>query len=185
MTNEPDFTLRPRTRRVFSEDDMKRMAALYYDPSVPMHRVGAAFGVPTSTFLRWIAEMEWPRRSARGAAGQADGNPDAQSVQASGRRLMTLDEKAQADLSQPVDPALAPYLARRRTPSLLVTLRQASDLARRELDAAAQMKPETMADHERVAALVDRLSRALDRITKSLGQEQRNENWRRAMRKVE
>ncbi len=158
---------------------MKRMAALYYDPSVPMHRVGAAFGVPTSTFLRWIAEMEWPRRSARGPV-PADAAP---AGEPSGRRLRTLDEQERERLNEPVDPALAPYYARKRTPNLLATLKQASELARRELDAAAKMKPETMADRERVAALVDRLSRALDRITKSLGREQYNENWRRAARK--
>lgn len=179
MTQGPDLTRRPRTRRVFSEDDMTRMAALYYDPAVPLHRAGAAFGVPASTLLRWVAEMEWPRRSARGASVAAD----APAIDAPGRRLMTLDEKAQAEMNEEVDPEIAPFLARRRTPSLLVTLRQASELARRELDAATQMQPETMADRERVAALVDRLSRALERITRSLSREQSNENWRRAMRK--
>jgi transposase-like protein len=186
MIPTPDLTRRPRTRRVFSHEDMQRMAALYYDPAVPMHRVGAAFGVPASTLLRWVAEMDWPRRSARGGACVG---PDAPAPDAPGRRLMTLDEKAQADMAQHEEnlreePELAAYFARKRTPSLLVTLRQASELARRELDAASQMRPETMADRERVAALVDRLSRALDRITKSLGNAQYNENWRRAMRKA-
>ncbi|GAC1330219.1 MAG: hypothetical protein NVSMB26_07420 [Beijerinckiaceae bacterium] len=58
-----DLSRRPRTRRVFSQDDMARMRDLYYDRDVPMPQVAAAFGVPASTFLRWIAEMDWPRRS--------------------------------------------------------------------------------------------------------------------------
>jgi transposase-like protein len=55
---------RPRTKRVLSEDDMARMRDLYYDHDVPLPQVAAAFGVPASTLHRWIAEMDWPRRSA-------------------------------------------------------------------------------------------------------------------------
>ena len=60
----PDLTRRPRTRRPFTEDDMIRMRDLYYDRAVPLPRVADSFGVPVSTLLRWIAEMDWPRRSA-------------------------------------------------------------------------------------------------------------------------
>ena len=38
---------------------------LYYDRAVPLPRVADSFGVPVSTLLRWIAEMDWPRRSAQ------------------------------------------------------------------------------------------------------------------------
>ena len=55
---------RPRTRRVFSPADMERMHWLYYDRQVPLTRVAAAFCAPVSTLLRWVAEMEWPRRSS-------------------------------------------------------------------------------------------------------------------------
>jgi transposase-like protein len=65
MTHAPDLTRRPRTRKVFSDKDIERMAALYYDPAVPVQKVADAFDVPVSTFLRWISEMGWPRRRER------------------------------------------------------------------------------------------------------------------------
>ena len=64
MSSSPDLTRRPRTRRTLSEADMVRMRDLYYDRDIPLTRVADAFSVPVSTFLRWIAEMDWPRRSA-------------------------------------------------------------------------------------------------------------------------
>ena len=60
----PDLSRRPRTTRVLSDADMERMRDLYYDRSLPLPRVGDAFGVPASTLLRCIGEMDWPKRSA-------------------------------------------------------------------------------------------------------------------------
>ncbi len=65
----PDLTRRPRTKRSFSDADMARMRDLYYDRDVPMTVVADSFGVPVSTFLRWIAEMDWPRRTSSGPGG--------------------------------------------------------------------------------------------------------------------
>lgn len=48
---------------------MVRMRDLYYDRGRPMIEVADAFGVPVSTFLRWIAEMGWPRRTSSGPGG--------------------------------------------------------------------------------------------------------------------
>jgi len=161
MTNEPDLTLRPRTRRVFSEDDMKRMAALYYDPTVPMHRVGAAFGVPTSTFLRWIAEMEWPRRSARGSAaltstlpgeraGQSAGKPSAQKLRMPGRVGKILGQEA---------------------PESLVAFTQACMVARIELDAISAYPAQTLHERERVARLMSSMSATLMRLQRGYEKE--------------
>ena len=61
-----DLTRRPRTKRAFSEEDMVRMRDLYYDRDRPVIEVADAFGVLVSTFLRWIAEMGWPRRTSSG-----------------------------------------------------------------------------------------------------------------------
>ncbi len=58
------ITRRPRTRRMFTDTEMGRMLGLYHDQSLPLTQVAAAFAVPVSTLLRWVAEMDWPRRSS-------------------------------------------------------------------------------------------------------------------------
>jgi hypothetical protein len=55
---------RPRTRLDLSDADMARLRDLYYDRDVSMTKIAAAFGLSTSTLYHWIAEMDWPRRSA-------------------------------------------------------------------------------------------------------------------------
>ena len=47
------------------------MYRLYTDRDVPLTRVAEAFGVPVSTLLRWVAEMDWPRRSTLAPAPAA------------------------------------------------------------------------------------------------------------------
>ena len=161
MTHEPYLTRRPRTRRVFSEDDMKRMAALYYDPSVPMHRVGAAFGVPTSTFLRWIAEMEWPRRSARGpvaadpapagkSASKSTRKPHPQKLRMPGRVGKVLGEEA---------------------PETLVAFTQACMVARMELDRISAYPPQNLYERERVARVMASMARTLMSFQRGLDRE--------------
>jgi hypothetical protein len=63
MSTDDLVSRRPRTKRVFSNEDMARLRDLYYDPAVPMPDAADAFGVPVSTLMRWIAEMRWPRKS--------------------------------------------------------------------------------------------------------------------------
>ena len=58
------ITRRPRTRRMFTDTEMGRMLGLYHDQSLPLTQVAAEFAVPVSTLLRWVAEMDWPRRSS-------------------------------------------------------------------------------------------------------------------------
>ncbi len=54
---------------------------------------------------------------------------------------------------------------------MVTALKRASQLARRELDAAYKMVPRTMEDRERIAKLVDSLSRSLARVQKSIDYE--------------
>ncbi len=135
---------RPRTRRAFSDDDLARLRALYDDRSIPLQQVADGFDVPVSTLLRWVAEMGWPRRSAwRGPPPGAPAGAGAQDA--------------------PPPPGRAPQLA--------TTLSRVSQLARRELDALARHPARTLEERERVARLVDTLTRSLDRVGKSLAQE--------------
>jgi transposase-like protein len=140
-------------RKVLSNKDMERVAALYYDPAVPVQKVAYAFGAPVSTFLRWISEMEWPRRRE-------------------GRNFALSENEINATVRQP-EPGLTPqpYAARGRAPSMVTALKRASQLARRELDTAYKMVPRTMEDRERIAKLVDSLSRSLARVQKSIDYE--------------
>jgi hypothetical protein len=64
MTDDDLLSRRPRTRLSFSEADMARLRDLYYDRDVPMTQIAKSFGISTSTLYHWIAEMDWPRRSA-------------------------------------------------------------------------------------------------------------------------
>ena len=161
MTNEPDLTLRPRTRRVFTEDDMKRMAALYYDPTVPMHRVGAAFGVPASTFLRWIAEMEWPRRSALGSAALTSTLP--------GERVGQSASKAPARKLRM--PARIGKMLGEEAPESLVAFMQACLVARTELDALSAYPAQSLHERERVARVMASMSATLMRLQRGYEKE--------------
>ena len=64
MSNDDLLSRRPRTRLDLSDADMVRLRDFYYDRDVPMTKIAAAFGLSTSTLYHWIAEMDWPRRSA-------------------------------------------------------------------------------------------------------------------------
>jgi hypothetical protein len=64
MSNDDILSRRPRTRLDLSDADMARLRDLYYDRDVPMTKIAAAFRLSTSTLYHWIAEMDWPRRSA-------------------------------------------------------------------------------------------------------------------------
>lgn len=144
MTPAPDLTRRPRTKRPFTEDDMVRMRDLYYDRAVPLTHVAGAFGVPVSTLLRWIAEMDWPRRSAQ--VTPTDARRD-------------LFAQVQAD----------PPKRRRRgpPPDKFDLARDVALAARAELDAlATERGRQSFEDRRRRAAVIDQLSRAVARMAK-------------------
>jgi len=141
----PDLTRRPRARIAFGDSDMVRLRDLYYDTAVPMVKVAQAFGVSASTLYHWIAEMDWPRRSA--SAPRIDARVD-------------LFARVQADAPKP----------RRRTgpaPEACDLARDVAFAARAELDAlVAERGPPTFADRRRRAAVIDQLSRAIARLEK-------------------
>lgn len=150
-----DLTRRPRTKRVFSEDDMLRMRDLYYDRDRPMIEVADAFGVPVSTFLRWIAEMGWPRRSVFGRgmdrAPCHEGPPTPSPFPQGGGEQIEDEAGAGPTIN---DERFAIEVAA---------------AARRELAALGDLagpvdKNLTLAERERRAALIANLSRAIARI---------------------
>mgnify|MGYP001766123082 CR=1 FL=1 len=147
-----DLSRRPRSHRVFSDDDMARMQALYYDPAVPLTKVAGAFGVPVSTFLRWIAEMDWPRR----------------------RERLPVVAAPLPEQSPP-----APVGRKRRAPRLGDALRDIEALARRELGALSGEQPRSLSERERIARLVESLTRSLDRIVAAREAESRKDLWRK------
>lgn len=157
----PDITRRPRTRRVFSSSDMARMSALYYDAAVPLIKVADSFGVPVSTFLRWIAEMDWPRRSAQAAGPRRDLFAEAQERrdEAPGKQARPARARKPAPPVGPVD--LAQDIAA---------------AARAELDALrAEPAPKDFAGRRRRAAVIDQLSRALARMRRL--EKAREDSW--------
>lgn len=160
MSFRPDLARRPRTRRVFSDADMARMSALYYDPAVPLIKVAAEFGVPVSTFLRWIAEMDWPRRSAQAAAANPRRDLFAEAQER--RDAARATGKPRGKPAAPVDPVdLAGDVAA---------------AARAELDALrAEPAPKDFAARRRRAAVLDQLSRAVRRMQRL--ERARTESW--------
>ncbi len=138
----PALTRRPRTKRPFTEADMIRMRDLYYDRATPLTHVANAFGVPVSTLLRWIAEMDWPRRSAQVTPTDA-------------RR----DLFAQVQAEPPKRRRKGP------PPNKYDLARDVAFAARAELDAlAAERGRVSFEDRRRRAAVIDQLSRAVARM---------------------
>lgn len=141
-TLTPDLTRRPRARIAFGDADMVRLRDLYYDTAVPMVKVAQAFGVSASTLYHWIAEMDWPRRSA--SAPRIDARVD-------------LFARVQAE----------PPKRRRKgpAPDKYDLARDVAFAARAELEAlAAERGRATFEDRRRRAAVIDQLSRAIARM---------------------
>ena len=137
-----DLTRRPRARIAFGDSDMVRLRDLYYDTAVPMVKVAQAFGVSASTLYHWIAEMDWPRRSA--SAPRIDARVD-------------LFARVQAE----------PPKRRRKgpAPDKYDLARDVAFAARAELEAlAAERGRATFEDRRRRAAVIDQLSRAIARM---------------------
>jgi hypothetical protein len=60
-----DLAAAPRVAggwRRFESEEIARLHRLYYDPKVRVSKIAGAFGVSSSTLLRWIDEMDWPCR---------------------------------------------------------------------------------------------------------------------------
>ena len=139
---------RPRTHRVFTGAEMERLHALYYDKTAPLTRVAGAFSVPVSTLLRWISEMDWPRRRAMNvevAPPEPPAPPD----------------------EPPPQPGAGTRSAPRVTPFDLDFVRaDILEAARRELAALqGERGPFCVADHDRRARVLALLTRAIDRTS--------------------
>ncbi len=142
MPPAPDLTRRPRARIAFSEADMVRLRDLYYDTALPMVKVAQAFGVSASTLYHWIAEMDWPRRSA--SAPRIDARVD-----------LFARVQAEAPKRRPKGPP----------PDKYDLARDVAFAARAELDAlAAEQGRIGFEDRRRRAAVIDQLSRAIARM---------------------
>ena len=164
---EIDLTKRPRTKRPFSDADILRMRDLYYDRTVPMLTVADAFGVPVSTFLRWMAEMGWPRRSSSGPGARpvydyADGFGAHSAVVAAGPDAAVTPERRPS----PAPANVAPVCSQTSDLDLAAIIRQA---AQRELAALGTLSGaidprEGFAARKRRADVIESLSRSIARI---------------------
>lgn len=128
------------------------MHRLYYDPAIPLSELAPQFGVPVSTFLRWIGEMGWPRhRACAGAciAGPPLPEPARPARPDAPREVISVDEAAEAVM--------------------------AFDEMRREVGASARLQlaalrhagPMTLAERERAARIMASLSRTIERIERA------------------
>ena len=168
MSTDDLLSRRPRTKRVFSNEDMARLRDLYYDPDVPMLDAADAFGVPVSTLMRWIIEMRWPRKSTGWrpagmaavaprpepvAATEAAPHPDP--LPASGERGTAT---AVANPATPLNPGrLAVDLAAQARAELAAMGESGGPLA-------ANL---SLAERKRRADIIASLSRSIARIDKS------------------
>ena len=147
MSNDDLLSRRPRTRLELSDADMARLRDLYYDRDVPMTQIAKTFGLSTSTLYHWIAEMDWPRRSAtfpirtQPHRRAAELGPDPQPADAGDPKAPFNPQKVAADV------AIA---------------------ARRELAAIGDVSgPMSLAERKRRADIIASLSRSIQRIDKS------------------
>lgn len=165
----PDLTRRPRTKRIFTEADMIRLRDLYYDRDTPLPRVGDAFGVPVSTLLRWIGEMDWPKRSAQPLPVDA------------GRDLYVVAEAAKrAEAAAPARRKAGP--PQKTDPGDLSA--DVGRAARAELDALArEPEPRTLLERRRRAGILDMLSRAVARMERV--DERRHQSFERMVSDME
>lgn len=124
---------------------MIRLRDLYYDRATPLTHVANAFSIPVSTLLRWIAEMDWPRRSSQVGAVNPRVNLYAQveaELQTAPRRRGKAKPVDRYELAAEVGAA-----------------------ARAELAALArEAGPKSFEDRRRRAAVIDQLCRAVTRM---------------------
>jgi transposase len=199
MSNDDLLSRRPRTRLDLSDADMARLRDLYYDRDVPMTKIAAAFGLSTSTLYHWIAEMDWPRRSATfpirthpaslvpaqapegGAAPHPGplpgskspvGDFDSQSADVGNSRHPSGERGAAGaeHTSQPLDPQ-----------KLALDVAVA---ARQELAHMGDVSgPMTLVERKRRADIIASLSRSIERIDKTFEARSEHEALKRLVKK--
>ena len=147
MSTDDLLSRRPRTRLAFSEADMARLRDLYYDRDVPMTQIAKSFGVSTSTLSHWIAEMDWPRRSATFPIR----------TQPHRRAVELGPDPRPADTGEPV----APFDPQKLALDVAIA-------ARRELAAIGDVSgPMSLVERKRRADIIASLSRSIQRLDKS------------------
>ena len=164
MTDDDLLSRRPRTRLDLSDADMARLRDLYYDRDVPMTKIAAAFGLSTSTLYHWIAEMDWPRRSAtfpirtQPHRRAAEVGPDPQPADAGGPP--------------------APFDPQKLAPDLAIA-------ARRELAALGDVSgPMSLVERKRRADIIASLSRSIERIDKTFEARSEREALKRLVKSL-
>jgi hypothetical protein len=179
MSNDDLLSRRPRTRLDLSDADMARLRDLYYDRDVPMTKIAAAFGLSTSTLYHWIAEMDWPRRSAtfpirtHPASLAPRQAPDGETPHPVGSADHPLPQGArEAHTSQPLDPH-----------KLALDVAVA---ARQELAHMGDVSgPMTLVERKRRADIIASLSRSIERIDKTFEARSEREALKRQVKELQ
>jgi transposase-like protein len=173
MSNDDLLSRRPRTRLELSDADMARLRDLYYDRDVPMTKIAAAFGLSTSTLYHWIAEMDWPRRSATfPIRTHPSPPPAAESPSSAPHPAPFLAGAEREHTSQPLDPH-----------KLALDVAVA---ARQELAHMGDVSgPMTLVERKRRADIIASLSRSIERIDKTFEARSEREALKRQVKELQ
>jgi hypothetical protein len=175
MSNDDLLSRRPRTRLDLSDADMARLRDLYYDRDVPMTKIAAAFGLSTSTLYHWIAEMDWPRRSATFPirTHRPLELPEGETPHPVGSADHPLPQGArEAHTSQPLDPH-----------KLALDVAVA---ARQELANMGDVSgPMTLVERKRRADIIASLSRSIERIDRTFEARSEREALKRQVKELQ
>jgi hypothetical protein len=177
--NDDLLSRRPRTRLDLSDADMARLRDLYYDRDVPMTKIAAAFGLSTSTLYHWIAEMDWPRRSAtfpirtHPASLAPRQAPEGDTPHPVGSADHPLPQGARGEhASQPLDPH-----------KLALDVAVA---ARQELAHMGDVSgPMSLVERKRRADIIASLSRSIERIDKTFEARSEREALKREVKRLQ
>ncbi|MEA2838819.1 MAG: hypothetical protein QOF41_149 [Methylobacteriaceae bacterium] len=171
--NDDLLSRRPRTRLALSDADMARLRDLYYDRDVPMTKIAATFGLSASTLYHWIAEMDWPRRSAT--------FPIRTHPASLGPRPQPDGQNALADASPGEAPA-APHTSTPLDPHKLAL--DVAVAARQELAHMGDVSgPMSLTERKRRADIIASLSRSIARIDKTFEARSEREQLKRLVKK--
>jgi hypothetical protein len=175
MSNDDLLSRRPRTRLELSDADMARLRDLYYDRDVPMTKIAAAFGLSTSTLYHWIAEMDWPRRSATFPirTHRPLELPEGDTPHPVGSADHPLPQGARGEhISQPLDPH-----------KLALDVAVA---ARQELAHMGDVSgPMSLVERKRRADIIASLSRSIERIDKTFEARSEREALKRQVKELQ
>jgi hypothetical protein len=154
---------------------MARLRDLYYDRDVPMTKIAAAFGLSTSTLYHWIAEMDWPRRSATFPirTHRPMELPEGETPHPVGSADHPLPQGArEAHTSQPLDPH-----------KLALDVAVA---ARQELAHMGDVSgPMSLVERKRRADIIASLSRSIERIDKTFEARSEREALKREVKRLQ